>query len=45
MKRRILVWCNDTMAKCFTDWWDFADFVKQENLAGRDVTIHRWEYS
>lgn len=28
----------------FNDWFDFADFVKQANLKGLDVTICRWEY-
>lgn len=28
----------------FTDWYDFADYVKQENLRGRTVTICKWEY-
>jgi len=28
----------------FADWYGFADYVKQENLAGRSVTVHMWEY-
>lgn len=28
----------------FNDWWDFADFLKQANLKGQDVTVHHWEY-
>lgn len=28
----------------YTDWFDLADFIKQENEAGRYVTIYRWEY-
>lgn len=28
----------------FRDWFCFADYVKQENLAGRAVTIVHWEY-
>lgn len=28
----------------FDDWFDFADYVKQENLRGKSVTITHWEY-
>jgi hypothetical protein len=28
----------------FRDWYGFADYVKQENLAGRSVTVCHWEY-
>jgi len=28
----------------FNDWFDFADYVKQENLHGRNVIIVNWEY-
>lgn len=31
-------------ALIFEDWYDFADYVKQENLSGRSVTIYHWEY-
>lgn len=45
-KRIIFVWFSnnniDNMA--FTDWWDFADYIKQKNEAGEDVNIHKWEY-
>lgn len=30
--------------KEFTDWFDFADYVKQENLAYKHVTIFHWVY-
>lgn len=26
------------------DWYQLADYIKQENLAGRSVTIVNWEY-
>lgn len=32
------------LPKVFTDWYDLADYIKQENEAERDVTIKRWEY-
>ncbi len=28
----------------FRDWYCFADYVKEENLHGRPVIIHKWEY-
>lgn len=28
----------------FRDWYCFADYVKEENLRGRPVVIHKWEY-
>lgn len=28
----------------FRDWYCFADYVKEENLHGRPVVIHKWEY-
>lgn len=27
-----------------SDWFDVADWLKQENEAGRAVIIHNWEY-
>lgn len=30
--------------KVFNDWYDVADYIKQENGAGRSVTITKWEY-
>lgn len=30
--------------KIFTDWFDFADFMKQENEQGHWVEIHEWHY-
>lgn len=30
--------------KDFTDWWDFADWVKQQNEEGSPVVILKWEY-
>lgn len=45
-KRLIFVYFSqyaiDNMA--FTDWFDFADWLKQKNEAGESVTIHHWEY-
>jgi len=44
-RSRLLVWTADTkIAHCFNDWWDLADYIKQENLADRSVTITKWEY-
>lgn len=28
----------------FTDWWDFADFLKQNELKGVATTIKGWRY-
>lgn len=28
----------------FRDWYSFADYVKEENLQGRSVTVRHWEY-
>lgn len=33
-----------TITQEFSDWYDFADFLKQENLAGHDITISDWKY-
>ena len=30
--------------KIFPDWYDFADWLKQENLNGGPVVIIAWEY-
>lgn len=30
--------------KLFTDWYDFADWVKQLNKDGRPVCIFEWRY-
>jgi hypothetical protein len=32
-------WCQ-----IFADWYDFADYVKQENLKGYVVHIFQWDY-
>lgn len=43
--RRILLWTTRSkIPRCFDDWFDVADWIKQENLDGRTVTIVRWEY-
>lgn len=45
LPRRILIRLGGSaISKVFTDWYDLADYIKQENLAGRDVTIKNWEY-
>lgn len=47
MSRRLMVWFSNNgsvIPKVFTDWYDLADYIKQENLAGRTVTINKWEY-
>lgn len=49
MKSRLRVYTTGAFALTqnmliFDDWFDFADYVKQENLAGRSVTITHWEY-
>lgn len=28
----------------FNDWFDFADWIKQENLKGHGVVIFEWRY-
>jgi len=37
--------CQDIRReKIFTDWYDFADYLKQAKLAGYFVTIYGWRY-
>lgn len=45
-KIKIRVWHFATQGvfEEYNDWYDLADFIKQENLAGRSVTVYRWEY-
>lgn len=31
--------------RLFSDWYDFADFLKEEEQQEREVTIVRWLYS
>lgn len=33
-----------TSQQTFTDWFDFADYLKQQTLAGKVVTVKGWEY-
>jgi hypothetical protein len=43
----ICVWYlrhGETKHQICSDWYDFADWLKQEELAGRTVTFLRWEY-
>ncbi len=43
---RILLWTEEyKLPKVFNDWFSVADWIKQENLAGRKVTIVNWEYT
>lgn len=43
--KRVLIHTSDSsIPKCLDDWFDVADYIKQENLAGRSVTIIKWEY-
>lgn len=28
----------------FSDWFDFADFLKQEELDNKEITIVKWVY-
>lgn len=30
--------------KILEDWFDFADWVQQENLHGKVIAIVKWEY-
>lgn len=30
--------------KYFSDWYDFADWIKQENLYNREITVVSWQY-
>jgi hypothetical protein len=44
-KYRILMYLTiSKVPKVFNDWYDVADYIKQENGAGRSVTITKWEY-
>lgn len=44
-KARVLVWfVNNYNPVQFYDWFDLADYIKQENLKSRDVAIRRWLY-
>jgi len=38
------LWVMTQNKLIFSDWYSFADWVKQENLYGRSVTITHWEY-
>lgn len=45
MSRRILVYTTASqIPHCFSDWFDFADWLKQQNEAGQIIGIKRWEY-
>jgi hypothetical protein len=44
-RSRLLVWTTGTkVPHCFNDWWDLADYIKQENQTGQSVTVIKWEY-
>lgn len=36
---------TETKFGVFRDWYDVADWIKQENLAGRPVIILEWNYN
>lgn len=36
--------CIPWQFQIFTDWYDFADWLKQQNEAGQVISIKRWEY-
>lgn len=31
--------------RLFSDWYDFADFLKEEEQHSREITIRRWNYT
>ena len=31
--------------KTLTDWYDFADWIKQTNLDGCSIEVHAWVYA
>lgn len=35
---------NGVATRTFIDWYDFADWLKQEQEASREVTIVGWNY-
>lgn len=48
-KRQIKVYLTGAFAMTqrvhfFSDWFSFADWLKQEALAGRCAIIYNWEY-
>lgn len=48
-KRQIKVYLTGALAmtqhvRFFSDWFSFADWLKQEALAGRCAIIYNWEY-
>jgi len=36
--------CIPWSFKLFTDWYDFADWMKQQNLQAGPVVVIAWEY-
>jgi len=48
MKSRLLVTFHGggapNTSEVFRDWFDFADYIKEQNLAGYVVHILSWEY-
>lgn len=48
IKSTICMYFGDPHTGClpryFKDWYEFADYVQQETLTGRPVTIYKWSY-
>lgn len=44
MKLQLGIHDKQILNKMFTDWYDFADYMKQENLKGKPVIVIEWEY-
>jgi hypothetical protein len=42
--RVLLRYSNIMEGRSFDDWYDFADWVKQQNLKGIEITIIEWKY-
>ena len=42
--RMLVKYSNIMEGRTFTDWYDFADWVKQKNLDGIEITIVEWGY-
>jgi hypothetical protein len=42
--RRVINEVEIEQAMEFDDWFDFADYTKEENIHGKAVTITSWTY-
>jgi hypothetical protein len=42
--QRVRAGVKNILSKEFTDWYDFADWLKQENERGYAIIIFEWNY-